>query len=63
MKSELQKIMLKPAILAFICQILTVIVTALVAKGSAWASDIEPVIVALLTIGTVIWSVIDKRGR
>ena len=27
------------------------------------ASDIEPVIGALLTIGSVVWSVADKRGR
>ena len=55
--------MLKPAILAVIRQILTVAGTALVAKGYAHASDVEPVIGALLTIGSVIWSVADKRGR
>ena len=49
--------MLKPAILAIIRQILTVAGTALVAKGYVQASDIEPVIGALLTIGSVIWSV------
>ena len=54
--------MLKPAILALIRQILTVAGTALVAKGYVQASDIEPVIGALLTIGSVIWSVADKRG-
>ena len=27
------------------------------------ASEVEPLIGALLTIGSVIWSVIDKRGR
>ena len=54
--------MLKPAILALIRQILTVAGTALVAKGYAQASDIEPVIGALLTLGSVIWSVADKRG-
>ena len=43
--------MLKPAILALIRQILTVAGTALVAKGYVQASDIEPVIGALLTIG------------
>ena len=53
--------MLKPAILALIRQILTVAGTALVAKGYVQASDIEPVIGALLTIGSVIWSVADKR--
>jgi hypothetical protein len=37
--------------------------TALVAKGSVQASDIEPVIGALLTIGSVVWSVADKRNR
>ena len=37
--------------------------TALVAKGYVQASDIEPVIGALLTIGSVVWSVADKRGR
>ena len=37
--------------------------TALVAKGYVQASDIEPVIGALLTIGSVIWSVADKRNR
>ena len=37
--------------------------TALVAKGYVQASDIEPVIGALLTIGSVVWSVADKRVR
>ena len=55
--------MLKPAILAILRQILTVSGTALVAKGYVQASDIEPVIGALLTIGSVIWSVADKRRR
>ena len=44
--------MLKPAILALIRQILTVAGTALVAKGLVQASDVEPVIGALLTIGS-----------
>jgi len=35
---------LKPAILALIRQILTVVGTALVAKGYVQASDVEPVI-------------------
>ena len=55
--------MLKPAILAIVRQILTVAGTALVAKGFVQASDLEPVIGALLTIGSVIWSLADKRGR
>ena len=55
--------MLKPAILALIRLILTVAGTALVAKGYAQASDVEPVIGAVLTVGSVIWSVADKRGR
>ena len=55
--------MLKPAILALIRQILTVAGTALVAEGYVQVSDIEAVIGALLTIGSVIWSVADKRGR
>ena len=55
--------MLKPAILALVRQILTVVGTALVARGVIQASDVEPVIGALLTIGSVIWSVVDKRGR
>lgn len=55
--------MLKPATLVLPRQILTVAGTALVAKGYVQASDIEPVIGALLTIGSVIWSVTDKRGR
>jgi hypothetical protein len=42
---------------------LTVVGTTLVAKGYLNASDIEPVIGALLTIGSVVWSVVDKRGR
>ena len=54
--------MLKPAILALSRQILTVAGTALVAKGYGQASDIEPLIGALLTIVSVIWSVADKRG-
>jgi hypothetical protein len=63
MKSELENTMLKPAILALIRQTLTVAGTALVAKGFVQASDIEPVIGALLTIGSVVWSVADKKGR
>ena len=55
--------MLKPAILALIRQILTVAGTALVAKGVVLASGVEPVIGALLTIGSVIWSIADKRAR
>ena len=55
--------MLRPAILALVRQILTVAGTALVARGFVQASDVEPVIGALLTIGSVVWSVADKRGR
>jgi hypothetical protein len=44
MKSEQETIMLKPAILALIRQVLAVAGTALVAKGYIQASDIEPVI-------------------
>ena len=55
--------MLKPAILALIRQILTVAGTALVAKGLVHASDVEPVIGALITIASAVWSVADKRGR
>ena len=55
--------MLKPALLAIIRQVLTVVGTALVAKGYVQASDIEPVIGALLTIGSVVWSIADKRTR
>ena len=55
--------MLKPAILALIRQILTIAGTALVAKGLVQASDLEPVIGALLTIGSAVWSVADKRER
>ena len=55
--------MLKPAILALVRQVLTVAGTALVAKGMVQASDVEPLIGALLTIGSVAWSVADKRGR
>ena len=46
--------MLKPAILALVRQILTVAGTALVAKGLVQASDVEPMIGALLTISSVI---------
>ena len=63
MKSELENMMLKPAILALIRQILTVAGTALVAKGFVQASEVEPLVGAVLTIGSVIWSVADKRGR
>ena len=55
--------MLKPAILALIRQILTVADTSLVAKCFVQASEVEPVVGAVLTIGSVIWSVADKRGR
>ena len=55
--------MLKPAILALVRQVLTVAGTALVAKGYGQASDVEPLIGALMTIGSVIWSVADKRRR
>ena len=55
--------MLKPAILALIRQVLTVVGTALVAKGYVQATEVEPAIGALLTIVSVIWCVADKRGR
>ena len=55
--------MLKPAVLALIRQVLTVAGTALVAKGYVQASEVEPLIGAMLTIGSVAWSVADKRGR
>ena len=55
--------MLKPAILALVRQILTVAETALVARGYVQASDVEPAIGSLLTIGSVAWSVADKRRR
>lgn len=55
--------MLNPAILALIRQILTVAGTALVAKGYVQASDVEPLIGAMMTIGSISWSVADKRGR
>ena len=55
--------MLKPAILALIRQILTIAGTALVAMGLVHASDVEPVIGALITIASAVWSVADKRGR
>jgi hypothetical protein len=48
--------------LALVRQILNVAGTALVAKGNEQASDIRPVIGALLTLGSVVWSVADKRG-
>jgi len=63
MNFEQETIMLKPAILVLIRQILTIAGTALVAKGYLQVSDIEPVIGALLTIGSVVWSVADKRRR
>jgi hypothetical protein len=63
MKPEQEKTMLKPAILALVRQILTVAGTALVARGFVQASDVEPLIGAMLTIGSVVWSVADKRGR
>lgn len=53
----------KPAILAMIRQVLTVAGTALVAKGYVEASDVEPMIGAFLTIGSMIWSIADKRAR
>jgi hypothetical protein len=55
--------MLKPALFALIRQVLTVVGTVLVAKGYLSASEVEPVMGALLTIGSVVWSVADKRGR
>ena len=55
--------MLKPAILALVRQILTVAGTALVARSFVQASDVERVIGALPIIGSVVWSVMDKRGR
>ena len=55
--------MLKPAILALIRQVLTVAGTVLVTKGYVQASEVEPLIGAFLTIGSVVWSIADKRGR
>jgi hypothetical protein len=63
MKPEREKTMLKPAILALVRQVLTIVGTVMDAKGDAQASYIEPVIGALLTIGSVVWSVTDKRAR
>jgi len=63
MNFEQETIMLKPATLALIRQILTNAGTALVAEGYVQVSDIEPVIGALLTVGSVVWSVADKRRR
>ena len=63
MKSEQENTILKPAILAHVRQILTVAGTALVAKCYVHTSDIEPVTGVLLTIGSVMWSVADKRSR
>jgi hypothetical protein len=37
--------------------------SALVATGFAQASDVEPAIGALMTIGSVVWPVADKRRR
>ena len=54
--------MLKPAILAHMRKILTVGGAALIAKGLVQASDVEPLIGALLTISSVVGSVADKRG-
>jgi len=48
---------------SLIRQVLTVAGTALVAKGFVQASNVEPVIGALLTIGSIIWSVADKRRK
>ena len=63
MKSEQETSILKPAILALVRQILTVAGTALVAKGYVQSSEIEPVFGALLTTGSVVWTVADKRSR
>ena len=63
MNSEQEKTVLKPAILALIRQVLTVAGTALVAKGYVQASEVEPLIGAMLTNGSLAWSVADKRGR
>jgi hypothetical protein len=63
MKSEQETIMLKPAVLALIRQVLTVAGTALVAKGVVQTSDVEPVTGALLAVGSAMWSVVDKRQR
>ena len=52
-----------PVRVALVHQIMTVAGTALVAKGNAQVTDIEPIIGALLTIGSVAWSVAAKRGR
>jgi len=46
--------MLKPAMLSLIHQVLTVAGTVLVAKGYVQASNIEPVIGALLTTRSVV---------
>ena len=40
---------------------MTVAGTALVAKCYVHASDLEPVIGALLTLGSLIWSLADKQ--
>jgi hypothetical protein len=63
MRFEQETIMFKPEILALIRQILTVAGTALVAKGVIQVPDLEAAIGAVLTIGSVVWSVADKRVR
>lgn len=60
---EKGSIMLQPAIFALVRQVLTIVGTALVAKGYLEASDVEPIIGAVLTLVSVAWSVADKRKR
>ena len=55
--------MLQPAILAIVRQALTIVGTALVAKGYIEASDLEPIVGAVLTLSSIVWSVLDKRNR
>ena len=62
MTSEMEKTMLKPVIVALNRQTLTVTGIALVAEGYVQATDIEPVIGALLTIGPLVWSGRSKSG-
>jgi hypothetical protein len=56
--------MLKLAVLALVRQVSIVAgITLVAAKWYVRASDVEPVIGALLTLASVVWSVAAKRGR
>lgn len=55
--------MTKDMWLGVIRHILTIIGSGFAAKGYIDASSVDTIVGASMTIGAVVWSVVDKKGR